>query len=125
MEGLNKLEAQLITHSHGGYQSGDTALFYSGSSLNLVCFHSRMHGGQILAQSCEIQYLSIIAWAGQEDYLVPCSLKLSRHSLVPIDNTNSEGNQCGRNGFIHKGTAHGVLATNSGQLKGIKGSEGA
>ena len=122
-EGLNELKAQLVAHSHRGYESGDTALLHSSSSLNLSCLHSCMHSVQILAQCCKIQHLGIIARAGQENYLVPCSLKLCRNSLIAVDNAHSEGNQRRRNSFIHKGATHGVLATNGRQLQSIQGSK--
>ena len=123
MEGLNELKAQLVAHSHRGYESSDTALLHSSSSLNLACFHSCVYSIQILAQCCKIQHLGIIARAGQENYLIPCSLKLCRNSLIAVDNAHSEGNQRRRNSFIHKGAAHGVLATDGRQLQSIQGSK--
>ena len=123
VEGLNELKAQLVAHSHRGYESGDTALLHSSSSLDLACLHSCVYSIQILAQCCKIQHLGIIARAGQENYLIPCSLKLCRNSLIAVDNAHSEGNQRRRNSFIHKGAAHGVLATDGRQLQGIQGSE--
>ena len=124
MEGLNELEAQLVAHSHGGYECSDTALFNSSCSLDLACFHSSVYSSQILAQCSKVQHLGIIARAGQEYHLVPCFLELSRNGLVAIDNAHSKGNQGGRNSFIHKGAAHGVLATNGRQLQSIQRSEG-
>ena len=84
-----------------------------------------MYSGQVFLQHCKVQYFCTIARAGQEDYLVACCLEVGRYSLVAVDYAYCEGNECRRNGFIHEGTAHAVLAADCRQVQSIKCGEGA
>ena len=120
MERFDEFKAQLIAQAHRRYQSSYAALFNSSSSSNLACFHSLVYSRQVLLQRSEVQHLCIVAWAGQEDNLIACCLEISRNSLVAVDNANCKGYERRRNSFIHKGTAHAVLAADCRQIKRIE-----
>ena len=123
VERLDKFKAQAIAKAHGADESCNTALLDCGRSHNLACFHSLVYGGQVGLEHTKIQYLGIITRAGQEDNLVACCLKVSRNSLIAVDNAYSERYQCRRNCFIHKGTAHAVLAADRRQIQCIQCSK--
>ena len=125
MERFDEFKAKLVAQAHGGYQCSYATLFNSSSSSNLACFHSLVYSSQVFLQGCKVQYFGTVTRAGQEDYLVTCCLEVSRYSLVAVDYAYSEGNECRRNGFIHEGTAHAVLAADCRQVETIKCGEGA
>ena len=125
VERFDEFKAKLVAQAHGGYQCSYATLFDCGSSSDFACFHSLMYSGQVFLQGCKVQYFGTVARAGQEDYLVACCLEVGRYSLVAVDYAYCEGNECRRNGFIHEGTAHAVLAADCRQVQSIKCGESA